>query len=135
MGCWRAGWGCYSPCSSGPTAPSLRRAEAGDSFAICYIDLDNFKPFADTFGFSIADMVIRLCAVCDGYEANDHRIAVYGPPSSVIAHAGFLRTYSRSVTLVARVTTVALALREDRPCQQRAVDTGRQRTLVCYGEP
>ena len=36
-----------------------RRAEAGDSFAICYIDLDNFKPFADTFGFSIADMVIR----------------------------------------------------------------------------
>ena len=36
-----------------------RRAEKGDSFAICYIDLDNFKPFADTFGFSVADMVIR----------------------------------------------------------------------------
>ncbi|MGH7717408.1 MAG: response regulator [Gemmatimonadaceae bacterium] len=36
-----------------------RRAERREPFAICYIDLDNFKPFADTFGFSVADMVIR----------------------------------------------------------------------------
>ncbi len=36
-----------------------RRAEKGDPFAICYIDLDNFKPFADTFGFATADQVIR----------------------------------------------------------------------------
>ena len=37
----------------------LRRVERGDSFAVCYLDLDNFKPFADTFGFAIADEVIR----------------------------------------------------------------------------
>jgi len=48
----------------------------------------------------IADMVIRLCAVCDGYEASDHRIAVYGPPSAVIGHACFLRTYSKQVTAI-----------------------------------
>lgn len=48
----------------------------------------------------IADAVVRICAVCDGYEARDHRIAVYGPPASVIAHAGFLRTYSHRVTVV-----------------------------------
>jgi PleD family two-component response regulator len=36
-----------------------RRAGLGERFAICYIDLDNFKPFADSFGFSVADMVIR----------------------------------------------------------------------------
>lgn len=36
-----------------------RRAGLRERFAICYIDLDNFKPFADTFGFTIADMVIR----------------------------------------------------------------------------
>jgi PleD family two-component response regulator len=36
-----------------------RRVEAGDSFALCYVDLDNFKPFADTFGFATADVVIR----------------------------------------------------------------------------
>jgi hypothetical protein len=42
---------------------------------------------------------------------------------------------SRDRRLVARVTTVTLALREDRTCQQRAVDPGRPRPLVCYGEP
>jgi len=36
-----------------------RRVEAGESFTVCYLDLDNFKPFADTFGFAIADEVIR----------------------------------------------------------------------------
>ena len=36
-----------------------RRVAAGKSFAVCYIDLDNFKPFADTFGFATADRVIR----------------------------------------------------------------------------
>jgi hypothetical protein len=37
---------------------------------------------------------------------------------------------SRERRLVAMVTTVTLALREDRTCPQRAVDTGRQRRLV-----
>lgn len=36
-----------------------RRASAGRVFAVCYVDLDNFKPFADTFGFATADVVIR----------------------------------------------------------------------------
>jgi DNA-binding response OmpR family regulator len=35
------------------------RAERAEVFAVCYLDLDNFKAFADTFGFSIADTVIR----------------------------------------------------------------------------
>ena len=48
----------------------------------------------------IADAVVRICAVCDGYEAHNHRIAVYGPPASVIQHASFLRTYSHHVSAV-----------------------------------
>src|SRR5919202_5851693 len=36
-----------------------RRVASGERFAICYIDLDHFKPFADTFGFTAADAVIR----------------------------------------------------------------------------
>lgn len=36
-----------------------KRAARDETFAICYIDLDNFKPFADTFGFTLADTVIR----------------------------------------------------------------------------
>lgn len=35
------------------------RIERKESFAVCYLDLDYFKPFADTFGFAIADEVIR----------------------------------------------------------------------------
>lgn len=36
-----------------------RRIAARARFAVCYVDLDNFKPFADTFGFAAADAVIR----------------------------------------------------------------------------
>ncbi|GAC1513964.1 MAG: hypothetical protein NVS1B4_00520 [Gemmatimonadaceae bacterium] len=36
-----------------------RRAASGGAFALCYIDVDNFKPFCDTFGFAAADKVIR----------------------------------------------------------------------------
>jgi PleD family two-component response regulator len=36
-----------------------RRVGAGEPFAVCYIDLDHFKPFCDTFGFAIADRVIQ----------------------------------------------------------------------------
>ena len=35
------------------------RVSKGDPFAVCYLDLDNFKAFADTFGFATADTVIR----------------------------------------------------------------------------
>lgn len=37
----------------------MARLAAGTPFSVCYLDLDNFKPFADTFGFAIADVVIR----------------------------------------------------------------------------
>ena len=32
-----------------------RRVAASEHFALCYIDLNHFKPFADTFGFDVAD--------------------------------------------------------------------------------
>jgi thioredoxin reductase (NADPH) len=49
---------------------------------------------------AIARNVVRLCAVCDGYEASDERIAVYGPVEVAIGHAVFLRTFSRRVAVV-----------------------------------
>ena len=36
-----------------------QRVAGGRPFAVIYIDIDNFKPFCDTFGFSIADRVIH----------------------------------------------------------------------------
>jgi diguanylate cyclase (GGDEF)-like protein len=56
-----------NPTSGLPGAGALREAidkraaeskRTGEKFAICYIDLDGFKPFADTFGFAAADAVI-----------------------------------------------------------------------------
>lgn len=49
---------------------------------------------------AIAHGVVRLCAVCDGFEARDERIAVLGPIDSAINHAAFLRTFSRRVTAI-----------------------------------
>jgi PleD family two-component response regulator len=36
-----------------------RRVAAGVTFSVCYLDIDNFKPFADAFGFVAADSVIH----------------------------------------------------------------------------
>jgi PleD family two-component response regulator len=37
-----------------------RWTERNQTFAVCYLDLDDFKPFGDRFGFSVADEVIRI---------------------------------------------------------------------------
>jgi len=49
---------------------------------------------------AIASNVLRLCAVCDGYEASDEHIAVHGPVETAIGHALFLRGFSRRVDVV-----------------------------------
>lgn len=36
-----------------------RRVSEGQSFSLCYLDLDHFKPFHDSFGFAAADGVIQ----------------------------------------------------------------------------
>jgi thioredoxin reductase (NADPH) len=43
---------------------------------------------------------VRYCPVCDGFEAINKRIAVYGPPEDAVKKVQFLRVYSASVTLV-----------------------------------
>ena len=43
---------------------------------------------------------LRLCAVCDAYEARDDRIAVYAPLEDALGHAEFLRAFSRRVDVV-----------------------------------
>jgi len=52
-----------NPSSGLPGGPSIERAieaRRGRDFALLYIDLDHFKPFADAFGFARADRVIAL---------------------------------------------------------------------------
>jgi thioredoxin reductase (NADPH) len=49
---------------------------------------------------AVARAVVRYCPVCDGYEAIDKRIAVFGPVHHALTKAVFLRTYTRSVTVL-----------------------------------
>lgn len=66
-------------------AEILRRVERREAFAVSYLDLDNFKPFADTFGFAIADEVIRGL----GAAIRDVSVQVNGPANrDFVGHIG-----------------------------------------------
>jgi thioredoxin reductase (NADPH) len=43
---------------------------------------------------------VRFCPVCDGFEAVDRKIGVYGPSQQAVEKARFLRVYSREVHLI-----------------------------------
>lgn len=43
---------------------------------------------------------VRYCPICDGYEASDLRIGVLGSVEDACSKALFLRTYSKTVTLL-----------------------------------
>jgi thioredoxin reductase (NADPH) len=49
---------------------------------------------------AVAHSVVRYCPICDGYEAMDKKIAVFGPLDHAAKEAVFLRTYSKSVTVL-----------------------------------
>lgn len=46
---------------------------------------------------AVACHALRLCAVCDAYEASDLSIGVLGPSADIGSHARFLRGYSPRV--------------------------------------
>ena len=47
------------------------------------------------------DGLVRWCPICDGYEVLDQDVALLGPPRLAMGHALFLRTYTRSLALLA----------------------------------
>ncbi len=49
---------------------------------------------------AIRDGIVRLCAICDGYEVNGENVAVYGEAENAISHAVFLRTFTDQVTVI-----------------------------------
>jgi len=61
----------------------LSRIARKETFAVCYIDLDNFKPFADHFGFAVADDVIRETG-----DAIRHAVSAVGSSDDFVGHIG-----------------------------------------------
>lgn len=70
-------------------------------FVILATGIVDVMPPLEGLEDAIANGAVRLCPVCDGYEASDCRVAVYGPVASSVSHAVFLRTFSREVTVIA----------------------------------
>lgn len=51
---------------------------------------------------AIACGALRLCPICDAFEANDRHIGVFGDSATVGSHARFLRTFSARVSALPR---------------------------------
>ena len=49
---------------------------------------------------AIERSLVRICPICDGYEAADKAVAVIGRDDTGVREAAFLRTYSDRVTLI-----------------------------------
>jgi thioredoxin reductase (NADPH) len=45
--------------------------------------------------------VLRLCPICDGYETDGKRIGILGPARCALSHARFMRTFTRTVSILA----------------------------------
>ena len=56
---------------------------------------------------ALRDGLLRSCALCDGYEATDHRLAVVGPLERAAANARYMRTFSADVSVVPVECTAA----------------------------
>ena len=70
---------------------------------------------------------IRLCAICDGHEVIDRKVAVYGPAETAIAHALFMRTFTRDLTF--------LVPRGDPPLDAAAREKLAAANIVHYEHP
>ena len=61
---------------------------------------EDVMPPLDGLEDAVACGAVRLCPICDGYEAIDRDIAVHGPLAETVDHAVFIRTFSRRVVVV-----------------------------------
>ena len=62
--------------------------------------LSDKLPDAPWVQTAVACHALRLCSICDAYEASDTRIGVYGPLADILNHGLFLRAYSSKVALL-----------------------------------
>jgi diguanylate cyclase (GGDEF)-like protein len=59
------------------------RVESGKKFAICYVDLDNFKGYNDVYGYAAGDEVIQLLA-----RILKNLVIRSGDTTSFVGHVG-----------------------------------------------
>jgi thioredoxin reductase (NADPH) len=110
------------------------RIEAGDRHwlartVLLATGINDLVPEMDDVEGAIASAAIRLCAICDAYEATDGHIGVLAPLQRGLEHAIFLRAYSSSVSLVP--LSAAEADEADAALRQRADEHQVRITRPC----
>jgi PleD family two-component response regulator len=121
--------GDRNPTSGLPGARAIEdRVQAlvkeGSTFVVCYADIDNFKAFADNFGFAAANEVIRGTA-----RAMRGAIDSAGGPEDFLGHIGgddfvVITSDARAVT-IARESSERFAAEMQDVVGRRTVETGR----------
>jgi thioredoxin reductase (NADPH) len=62
--------------------------------------LVDIRPHIEGLSSEAEGSLVRYCPVCDGYEAAGKDVCVFGPADAAYGKALFLRTFSKSVTLL-----------------------------------
>jgi thioredoxin reductase (NADPH) len=68
--------------------------------AIMATGLIDIRPEIEGLQSGADGNLVRYCPICDGYEAADREICVFGRAEEACSKALFLRTFSKSVTLL-----------------------------------
>ena len=62
--------------------------------------VDDHHPDLPGVERAIERALVRICPICDGYEATDKAVAIIGHSDKGVREAAFMRTYSDRVTLI-----------------------------------
>ncbi|WP_297508632.1 NAD(P)/FAD-dependent oxidoreductase [uncultured Caulobacter sp.] len=77
-----------------------RAAELSAPFVLLATGVIDRLPALQNLEAAIAAARVRMCPICDAYEAIDQKIAVLGDDDLGAREAAFLTTYSKDVTLL-----------------------------------
>ena len=75
-------------------------SRVGCSFVVMATGLRDIRPDIEGLSEGANGTLVRYCPICDGYEATDRDICVYGSAEDAHGKALFMRSFSKSVTLL-----------------------------------
>jgi thioredoxin reductase (NADPH) len=75
---------------------------------------------------------VRWCPICDGFEILDQRIALLAPAKAGLAHAEFLRTYTKHLTLFALPDSEGLSPEEIARLEAAQIELVTEPLVACH---